>query len=168
MHDPPRDSRARPALAHPSRYSPALARRICDAVSTGTPLAAVCAAADMPDRETLARWLDAHADFRSAYTRALEAAADRYADEILTIADASASESPGAGKSDAGSVARAKLRIDTRKWLMSRLAPSKYGERPAASAAARLSAGTTNLHDLSDAEIDDILSAETEPGEGTP
>ena len=164
MHDPPRDAGARSALARPRRYSPALARRICDAVSAGTPLAAACEAADMPDRETVARWLNAHADFRAAYARALEFAADRYADEILTIADGASGEAPGASKSDAGSVARAKLRIDTRKWLMSRLAPGKYGDRGVASAA-KLNPGTTNLHDLTDAELEDILASAGEAGD---
>jgi hypothetical protein len=63
------------------------------------------------------------------------AKAERMADEILAIADdpfADASPS-GAGAlsgktaSDKEALARAKLRIDVRMWLMARLAPHLYG-----------------------------------------
>jgi hypothetical protein len=169
MPDPPREYGARSGLARPTRYSSALARRICDAVAAGAPLTAACEAADLPNRETVATWLDTHADFHAAYTRALEFAADRYAQEILTIADGADGDASGASKrSDAGGVARAKLRIDTRKWLMSRLAPSKYGDRTAASSAAKPNPGTTNLHDLTDAELEDILASEDEAGGHAP
>jgi hypothetical protein len=166
MQDPPREHSARSALARPTRYSPGLARRVCDAVAGGASLAAVCAAADMPSREIVAAWLDAHPDFRTAYTRALEFAADRFAEQILTIADGD--PSGASSRSDAGSVARAKLRIDTRKWLMSRLAPSKYGDRPAASSAVKRDPATMNLHDLTDAELEDILASEDDAGGSAP
>jgi hypothetical protein len=33
------------------------------------------------------------------------------------------------GKLDGVSVAHARLRVDTRKWLLSKLAPKKYGDK---------------------------------------
>lgn len=42
-------------------------------------------------------------------------------EEILEICDAEASDSVH--------VQRARLQVETRKWLMSKLAPKKYGER---------------------------------------
>jgi hypothetical protein len=63
------------------------------------------------------------------------AKAERMADEIVNIADDASSDV--VTKTDAkgddkhslnrDSIARAKLRIDTRMWLMARLAPQVYG-----------------------------------------
>jgi hypothetical protein len=52
--------------------------------------------------------------------------ADVFAGEILEIAD-TANDNADAkeGRED---IARAKLRIDTRKWLMAHFAPAQYGE----------------------------------------
>ncbi len=54
-------------------------------------------------------------------TRAREERADLLAKEILEIADAPCK--------DAVEVAHARNRLDTRKWLASKLAPRKYGDR---------------------------------------
>jgi hypothetical protein len=57
-------------------------------------------------------------EFANAYARALDMRMDHYVHEIEAIAD------------DAeGDVRRAALRIDTRKWIASKLAPKRYGER---------------------------------------
>src|SRR6266446_8491317 len=55
------------------------------------------------------------------YARAREERADLLAKEILEIADAPCK--------DAVEVAHARNRLDTRKWLASKLAPRKYGDR---------------------------------------
>ncbi|OUR76613.1 hypothetical protein A9Q83_13655 [Alphaproteobacteria bacterium 46_93_T64] len=55
--------------------------------------------------------------------------ADLFAGEIIEIADNATKEDPSENmKSDTREVvARAKLRIDTRKWLMEHFSPSFYG-----------------------------------------
>jgi hypothetical protein len=55
------------------------------------------------------------------YARAKTAGLDAVADESMDIADSC--------PIDKDSVAKARLQIDTRKWLLSKLAPKKYGER---------------------------------------
>jgi hypothetical protein len=55
------------------------------------------------------------------YARAREERADLLAKEILEIADAPCA--------DQVAVQHARNRIDTRKWLASKLAPRKYGDR---------------------------------------
>jgi hypothetical protein len=59
--------------------------------------------------------------FRHVRARAREERADLLAKEILEIADAPCK--------DAVEVQHARNRIDTRKWLASKLAPRKYGDR---------------------------------------
>ena len=55
------------------------------------------------------------------YARAREERADLLAKEILEIADAPCTNQV--------EVAHARNRLDTRKWLASKLAPRKYGDR---------------------------------------
>ncbi len=93
----------------------------------------------MPSKSTVMRWLsdEANEDFRDQYARARERQADHFADEILEIADDGHNDwmdrqvrkgvfvrSP-----DHEHINRSKLRVDARKWLMSKLAPKKYGEK---------------------------------------
>lgn len=57
--------------------------------------------------------------FRDQYARAKEIQLEQMADEILTIADSA----------DADTYNAARLQVDSRKWLLSKLVPKKYGEK---------------------------------------
>lgn len=73
--------------------------------------------------QTILRWLNASEAFRGQYMRAREAQADYWADQIIDISDLS---------DDDENVNRSRLRVDTRKWLMARMAPKKYGDKTTA------------------------------------
>ena len=60
-------------------------------------------------------------DFRDRYARAREGQADHYFHEMIEIADEPLKENVEA--------ARARNRIDVRKFAVARLAPKKYGDR---------------------------------------
>lgn len=107
----------------PSLYSQSIADAICDRITGGESLRSVCRDEDMPDKSTVLRWLgrDEYQGFRDQYARACELRSEHWGDEILNIAD-----------DDTTDVQRAKLRVDTRKWLMSKMAPKKYGDRVSA------------------------------------
>jgi hypothetical protein len=49
-------------------------------------------------------------------------------DELLEIADSEVPET-GDGKKDWQAIQKHKLQVDTRKWLLSKLAPKKYGDK---------------------------------------
>ena len=72
-------------------------------------------------------------DFSTQYARAREAQAEHYIDEIIEISDDSMLDTEmgedGIERTNHEVVARARLRVDTRKWAMSKLAPKKYGDR---------------------------------------
>ena len=73
-------------------------------------------------------WCDEDAELADRYARAREACVEKMAQEVLEISD----EEPAVdsfGKIDSGDVQNRKLRVDTRKWLLSKLAPKKYGEK---------------------------------------
>lgn len=56
------------------------------------------------------------------------------AEDIIEIADDSGLDvtldaESGAPRVDGEAIQRAKLRVDTRKWLMSKVAPHRYGDK---------------------------------------
>ncbi len=71
--------------------------------------------------------------------------ADLFAGEILEIADAVNDNEDGAG-GERENVARSKLRIDTRKWLMAHFAPGHYSDKPAAANDTAASVPSANLY----------------------
>lgn len=105
----------------PTDYTKDMADKICEKISGGLSLRAICAEAGMPARGTIYRWLIENADFQDQYTRAREKQADYFAEEIIEIADSAVAES--------AAVSKAKLQIDARKWAASKIAPKKYGDK---------------------------------------
>ncbi|WP_376711077.1 terminase small subunit-like protein [Pseudochrobactrum lubricantis] len=106
-------------IGRPSDYTEAMASHICAEMSAGRSLRSICEDTDMPDRVTVFRWLARHKEFRNQYARAQEDRASAMAEDILDIAD----------DEECPDVQKAKLRIDTRKWLMSKMAPKRYGDK---------------------------------------
>lgn len=62
------------------------------------------------------------------YTQAVVCRADRHAEEILDIVDGQPQLNPSGGV-DMAYVNMLRLRVDTRKWLMAKMAPKKYGDK---------------------------------------
>ena len=88
----------------------------------------------MPYKDQVLDWLFDEPEFSTQYARAREAQAEHYLDEIISISDDSMLDTEidpvtGNERTNHEVVARAKLRVDTRKWAMSKLAPKKYGDR---------------------------------------
>lgn len=110
----------------PSSYSQKTADIICTRLIEGESLRKICSDKDMPHIATVMRWLPKHDDFREQYARAKEEQADTIFDECLAIAD---QYSPEADKENPDHIARAKLRIDTRKWMAGKLRPKVYGDK---------------------------------------
>ena len=119
----------------PSLYSDKLAAKICERLAEGETLRSICRDEKMPGKTTVLRWLgdEKNADFRTQYAHAREMQADRFAEEILEIADDGSgdwsTDKDGKKTLDHEHVQRSRLRIDTRKWLMARMAPKKYGDK---------------------------------------
>lgn len=108
-------------IGRPTDYTKDMADKICEKISGGLSLRAICAEPGMPARGTVYRWLIENADFQDQYTRAREKQADYFAEEIIEIADSAEAES--------AAVSKAKLQIDARKWAASKIAPKKYGDK---------------------------------------
>ncbi len=104
-------------------------RDLCAWLEQGKTLAAFLREMpNAPGRVTITDWLAADADFAEQYARAREIGHDAIAEELLTITDEEPERDPQ-GKIDAGSVAHQRLRADTRRWLLSKWQPKRYGDK---------------------------------------
>ena len=79
-------------------------------------------------RQTFLDWVDKDEELAGQYAHARAAMIDKIADEIMTIADEDLIPT-GEGKVDTAMVQKQRLRVDTRKWLLSKMAPKKYGDK---------------------------------------
>lgn len=113
-------------MARKSKFTPELAETICARIAGGESLRKICEDKDMPHADAVRKWLvkgdaeDAPEEFKAflaQYVRAREDQADYYADDIVHIADTE--EDP----------AKARVRVDARKWVASKLKAKKYGDR---------------------------------------
>lgn len=104
-------------VGRPSTYTPELGLKICEQLAAGLPLVKIVRLLDV-GMSSVYRWQEEHPEFRQAYARAREDQADTLADEILEVADNS--EIPSDDR---------RIRVDTRKWIASKLKPKKYAER---------------------------------------
>jgi hypothetical protein len=111
-------------MGRPSGFSQEVADAICEALIEGKSLRSICLAEDMPSKATVCRWLAGNEAFRDQYTHAREFQADTLFDESLDIADERNND-----LTQPDLVQRARLRIDTRKWMAGKLRPQKYGEK---------------------------------------
>ncbi len=110
-------------------YSQAVADEICRRLSEGETLRQICRDEDMPAHSTVLHWAigqsGAPSEFADQYSRARGIGLDVIAEEIVEIAD-HAKFKHEYGNAE---VQAARVRIDSRKWLLSKLRPEKYGDR---------------------------------------
>jgi transposase len=79
-------------------------------------------------RQTFLDWVDKDQELAGQYAHARAAMIDKIADDIMTIADEEL-VATGEGRVDSAMVQKQRLRVDTRKWLLSKLSPKKYGDK---------------------------------------
>lgn len=124
----------------PSTFTEAIGDAICQRIADGQSVREICSDDDMPHMATFFRWLakDEHKELREQYVRAKEAQAEFMADEINHIADDGSNDWMERFDKEGNSIGwtlngehvqRSKLRIDSRKWLLSKMLPKKYGDK---------------------------------------
>lgn len=115
-----------------------MADRICAELAIGRSLRSILREDDdLPAMSTIFKWLRENKQFSEQYARAKEEAADAMSEDILEIAD-DASDDVSVIEDEDGNetektnhenIQRSKLRVDTRKWIMSKMKPKKYGDK---------------------------------------
>jgi len=120
-------------LGRPTIYNEALIDKICQIVATSEKgLHTIADEEWCPCYNTLFRWLNEYPSFSHKYAQAKESQSDFMGLQLLKIADDSIGDetfSPNGNRIENREfTSRSKLRVETRMWLMERLAPRKYGK----------------------------------------
>jgi hypothetical protein len=129
---------------------------ICEQLAMGRSLRSICRDPAMPQESTVRTWLLNDPTFYAQYTKSRDIGLDAMADETMEISDNGSNdwmERHGEGAEgwviNGEHVQRSRLRVDTRKWYLSKLAPKRYGDR--------LQVDQTRLEDHSAEEIKEAL-----------
>lgn len=117
----------------PTIFSDKLASEICARLACGESLRSICRDESMPVLSTVMLWLvdGKHEAFSEQYDKARQIQAETLADELFDIADDASNDwMKKQGKDDEPGyvlngehVQRSRLRIDTRKWYLSKVLP---------------------------------------------
>jgi hypothetical protein len=143
-----------------TEYTPEIANEILGRISAGESLRAICAPEEMPAPSTVCLWVvEDREGFAEQYTRARQLQAQILADELFDISDDGTNDwmerlDPENGgvtgwKENGEALQRSRLRVDTRKWYLSKVLPKIYGDKIHTE-----HSGSIDLGKQSDAEID--------------
>lgn len=124
-------------IGRPSIYTHELALEICKRLSAGESLRVICFDEDMPNASTVHAWvLEDKEGFSKKYARARSIQAENMFDEILEIADDGSNDFMTITKGDRmyniedkEVTNRSRLRVDSRKWYLSKVLPKKFGDK---------------------------------------
>lgn len=100
----------------PTTFTQQLADQICERIANGETLRAVCRDIQLAP-STVIEWTMNKKTFSEQYAQARQKQADSYADMILDEAFNSHDAAIG------------RLRVDALKWVASKLAPKRYGDK---------------------------------------
>lgn len=117
-------------VGRPTKYSQELADNICSQLAMGLSLRTVCKGEGMPAMETIFSWFRKYKEFSEQYAKAKEESADALFEETIDIADDSLEDAKKyVGPGSSAIVNAYRLKVDTRKWMMSKMKPKKYGDK---------------------------------------
>ncbi len=120
----------------PEIYTQELADKVCQRIAEGYSMRTVCVPDDMPAISTLFKWIREKPEFSQQYAKATEERTEAMSEDILDIADDGSNDLMTIQKGsqtyeveNREVTNRSRLRVDTRKWLMSKMKPKKYGDK---------------------------------------
>ena len=113
-------------------YTAELGVAICTRLSQGETISRICEDEGFPDVSTVHRWRRDIAEFRKLEEVAREDQADTYAARMLDLVNAPPpmiTDEHGIQRVDNGAVQHLRVKIDTLKWICSKLKPRTWGDR---------------------------------------
>lgn len=128
----------------PSAYTESIGEAICNRIAEGELLTDICKDPTMPHIRMVSRWLMDSREggivpesFMALYTKAREMSVIIREDEIIGISDDARNDWMDKQIGDDATIRvvdhehiqRSKLRVDSRRWLLAKVAPHKYGDR---------------------------------------
>lgn len=107
--------------------------QICERIIEGESVKTILKDKDMPSSKTFWKWLEEDEDKVNQYARAKEIYADKVFEDIILISDGTDDDvlidENGEQQVNHNIIQRDRLRIDARKWHLSKLYPKKYGDK---------------------------------------
>ncbi len=126
-------------MARPTDYTKELGNAICDRISLGESVRNIVKSEEMPSSSTIYRWLldEDKQEFWEQYEKARNIQAELMFEELLEIADDGRNDIYTRENNDGSTydvtntdvISRSRLRVDTRKWYLSKVLPKKFGEK---------------------------------------
>lgn len=117
-------------------FTPAIAAEICVRIASGEILSAICKDSHMPTDRSVYYRLSTDEVFSEQFSKAQADRTWSMAEDILDIADNGTNDwmERNQGRNlgwvaNGEAIQRSKVRVDTRKWLMSKMLPKKYGDK---------------------------------------
>lgn len=120
----------------PTIYTKRLGEKICERIASGESVNSICRSDGMPSKATVMRWLLSDSPkfkwFCDQYAKARRIQYELMADEITDICDDGRNDyverEDGTMAVNSEVVARSRLRVDTRKWFLSKVLP-KFSDK---------------------------------------
>jgi len=150
-------------VGNQTEYTQDIADEICMRIAGGESLSSICKEDRMPAKSTVCLWvLDDREGFAEQYDVSRRLQAQLMADEIIDIADESTNDymvrqSKSGEEYETANpevIGRSRLRVDTRKWYLSKVLPKIYGDKVTTE-----HTGSINLSGMTDEQINAQIAA---------
>jgi hypothetical protein len=121
-------------MAYSKKEIESIFETICDKIENeGLPISRILNQENMPSYSTFYIWLNDDETKSKRYARATEVRAEKIFDEILDISDSQEGDvyidKDGKECINHNIINRARLRVDARKWILSKMNPKKFSDK---------------------------------------
>ena len=119
-------------IGRPTKRTPEVVKEICDRLSAGEPMRAICRDPRMPGWDTVYEWMGRDEGFSLLVAQARENGVEAIAQDTLAMIDAEpryVEDAKGGTRIDTGYVQWMKLRTEQRMKLLACWSPNRYGNR---------------------------------------
>ena len=141
----------------------AITAMVCAQIAQGKSLRSILDADDkLPTVRSFLDWMGADGELAIQYAHARQTQYELLADEIVAISDENYTTDEHGVKERLSSEAiqRNRLRVDTRKWMLSKMLPKVYGDKLQTEHTGKdggpIQLQAVDLRNLSDSELDDM------------
>ena len=116
-------------MAYSSEEKDKIIDQICDLISNGLSLRKAVETSKIISKKVFLEWIDSDNSKRDQYARAMEERTELKFESIEQDYLEEPQRDPETGKIDPAWVNLQRLKIDAKKWELSKLLPKKYGDR---------------------------------------
>ncbi len=120
-------------MAYSTKEITTIFNKICDRIIEGESVKTILKNKDMPSSKTFWKWLNQDKEKVNQYARAKEIYAESVFEDIILISDGTGNDvlidEDGNENVNHHVIQRDRLRVDARKWALSKMNPKKYSDK---------------------------------------